>query len=463
MKSNIIECMINEYIKTNPIRFHMPGHKGKLNPSDVTEIGSIDNLYNNNGCYKKAQEALSKSYNSEHSFFTVNGSSGSIIVMIKYASIIKKGPLILPRNSHISAFRACALYDVDTIVIENTYNIRLKSFIHDEDKIIKAISQNPGACGIFITSPDYYGRNINIKNIAECAAQNDILVLLDEAHGAHFNISDALPESVSKHADIFVQSPHKTLSALTQGGFLHINERIDYLKTKNILEHVQTTSPSHILLKSLDNSRAQKDSMEDEWTKRAESAQRLSDKIDGLRNIDVCSDRWANECGYIDKDITRLVIDVSRIDCGIKIADILEKRYNIYLEMATFSHIVAILTPWDDKCWDDILFNALMDISTRKARTFDEPTYKVAAEKYCSISKAFSMTGKYQTLDDAIGMVCLDSLGIYPPGIPIILPGEIISSPAVKYIKQAQEHGAYIFGEFYNKISCISRQSMNIS
>lgn len=445
MAKKYVSEMLKRYSESNPARYHMPGHKGKTNPLDVTEVSATDNLNNPENYILDAQQALKQSYGCAYSFFMVNGSTGAMQAMIKYASSKSKKPILISRNSHKSIVSACMMFNIDCKIIDEKYDETLQAFIFDENKVIKHIEQSEFSA-VVVTPVDYFGRVVNLANISHACKKNNVLLLCDEAHGAHFNISDMFPKCAVEYADLCAQSPHKTLSALTQCAYLHAAETIDIEKLKNVVYSLQTSSPSFIFVKSLDDARYDADTMKTQWECRIESVKNLSEKLNNIVGIKVMDAGWAQQAGYNDKDITRLVIDVSEIGSGIEIGNILENKYNIYMEMYTFKYIVGILTPWDDIKWDEQLYKSLNEIAKKKEKRYNLPKYPKTCKREISMAEAIEADWMKIKLTAAANKIAAAAIGVYPPGIALVLPGEVISQEAIDYMLKIKELGGSIFG-----------------
>lgn len=447
--------MLQNYANSNPVRFHMPGHKGSLEPLDVTETSATDNLNDPDNFIIDAQSALSKSYGSAHSFFMVNGSTGGVHAMLRYASLTDSSPILISRNCHKSVITGCLLYKLDTIVIEEKFDNEMQTFIFDEQHIINCINQNPTISAVLITSADYFGRTVDISKLSKLCKEKKILLLCDEAHGAHYIISTVLPDSALPYVDICVQSPHKTLSALTQSAYMHARDSVDIDKLKSVIFSLQTTSPNSMLVQSMDNARYEVDTMAKQWEKRAKEVNALSKKINKISNLSVIDEDFAKASGYSKRDITRLVIDVSQIGSGIEIGKILEDRYNIFMEMYTFKYIVGILTPWDKASWDKKLYVALDEISKAKCSVYDIPEYPENHIKAMSMLEAESAHWIKIPIKDAANAVATAPIGVYPPGVALVLPGEVISQEIIDYMYQIHKIGGNIFGVTNGYVNCV--------
>lgn len=454
MNRSPILDMLEGYADAHPVRFHMPGHKGMVCDHDITEVMCGDDLHHPTTVIADGLERLSRFYGSARSYYLVNGSSGGIHAMVKYAAMRRSGPLIVCRNTHHSVFNACALFDVDVVVVEQPVRQGVPCF--DETPILQAIQSYPDSCGILVTSPDYFGRVPMMDRIVDAARDRGILLLCDEAHGAHFAISDRLPASASAWADLWVQSAHKTLSAMTQSAYLHICETVDASRMDHLLRYLQTSSPNYLLVASLDQAVLDAALMEDAWTNRMERLWCLSDRINEMKHFTVCDDEWSQRCGYAAKDTTRWVVDVTDWGSGLVLSKALYQRFGIHFEMATFSHLVGIMTPWDHGSWDDRLADALTVMDREPQHNDWVPSMKRAGYQRIALARAFQMTGERVPLQDACGCIAQTAFGAYPPGTPVVLPGEVIDQPAIDYMVQSVEQGGTLFGVEQGKVYCIN-------
>lgn len=445
MKKTHIQPMLKSYADKKTARFHMPGHKGKVFETDITELSVTDNLNNPESHIRQAQQSLSKSYSSIKSYFLVNGATSGIHAMLKYTSLINKKPILTNRNCHKSVVAGCMLYGIDVEVIDDYYDNELQVFTYNEQKIIDKII-NKKYSAVVITSVDYFGRVIDVSRLFVLCKEQGVLLLCDEAHGSHFHISDMLPSSAIDYADICVHSPHKTLSALTQSAYLHISSDIDVDKMEHVISSIQTTSPSSILVQSMDDARYDADTMKKSWETRAKQVSQLAKKIQSIDGVDIMSDSSAKKCGYYQKDVTRLVIDIGQLGNGILIGKELEDKYNIFMEMCTYKYLVGILTPWDDDKWDVMLYNAIKEISKQKRPLFVAPKYPVGHQRAISMIDEQSARWEKVHLKRAHGKIAATSIGSYPPGVPLVLPGEIITEQIIKYLLMVKKCGGDLFG-----------------
>jgi arginine/lysine/ornithine decarboxylase len=451
---------LKEYFSGHPTPFHMPGHKlGKGFPTeflkniaalDVTEIAGTDNLHFPSGPIKEAQDLAAKAFGSKNSFFLVNGSTCGIHTIIM--TICKPGDkLIVARDCHKSVIGGLMLAGASPVYVrpEFNYDFGIPTVIKVSE-IENALRLYPDAIGVLITRPNYYGICSDIRAIAELVHSYGKVLAVDEAHGAHLRFHGSLPESAMEAgADICVQSAHKTLAAFTQGAYLHVgSSRIDLEKLKFYLSLLQTSSPSYIIMASLDVARE---------VMQREGKKRLDQLINSIRvfksNIDK-SDQPITCLSCVEggkTDITRLVINVRGLGMtGFEIDRKLREKYNIQVEMSDFCNIVCITTPADSAQDLDKLYRALEEIAmTRKGEISTRYPERVAIaipEQKLEPGKAMSSRGVEIPLSDAAGRVSRCVITPYPPGIPLVCPGEIITMETVKYIYNIINCGGVVNG-----------------
>lgn len=424
------------------IPFHMPGHKRNIKKLgtklpydlDITEVEGFDNLHSPNGIIKEIENKAKEVYESENSFVLVNGSTVGILAGVLTA--VKRGDTVLmARNCHKSVYNAVELAGADAEYIVPEV---------DEYGIIKAIDvsklknkiQNVKPKLIVITSPTYEGVNSDIEGICELAHSYSIPVLLDAAHGAHY-------VGYAKYADITVMSLHKTMPALTQCALAHVNGSIispDEYRVK--LSMLETSSPSYLLLCSVEECL---DMKQDYW----DFINKRDELIKNCKNL--------NHLKLIDYDISRLIVftGYSNIS-GIELADKLRNDYNIEVEMAAKNYVVLITTACDDFGNYKKLEKALLSIDkTLKVEEFISDTLPPVPQK----SNETLENKELLELDTSQNRVSAEYIWAYPPGIPIIVSGEIISQEIIDYVNSALESGVNIqstYGFKEKKIYCQS-------
>lgn len=430
--------MLLEYAEKNALRMHMPGHKGKgeglfydINKLDVTEISATDDLYEAKGAIKKAQELAAIAYGAKQTQFLTNGSTVGIISSI--AACVKEGEaLIADRGSHRAVISACMVSGCEIYYTEAKTQ-RGGGILPPEPSEIEKLLIETKAKTVFITSPNYYGQTADIEKIANLAHAYGARLIVDGAHGAHFVFSERLPEESSiLGADIVIESAHKTLSALTQGAYLHINDLSIKDEVMYFLRAIQTSSPSFPIMASLDMARA----------KAQEAKAQFDEVISIINDIKKELKEYGIDCLEND-DPLKLVVDMKDKGGGFYAKERLEEM-DIYPEMADLIYVVFIITCLDTKhellkLKDEIL--SLENIQFEIEEVFDLPNVPFTM----SIRQAISCKKEKLPLKDAIGRISAKDIGIYPPGVPIIAPGQMITKEAVDFIEKVQAKGGSTF------------------
>jgi len=451
---------LKKYISDRPTPFHMPGHKlGKGFPADfleniaaldLTEIAGTDNLHFPSGPIKEAQDLAAEAFGSKNSFFLVNGSTCGIHAIIM--TICKPGDkLIVSRDCHKSVIGGLMLAGASPVYIRPEFNYDFGiSAVVKVSEIENALRLHPDAAGVLITRPNYYGICSDIRAIAELVHSYGKVLAVDEAHGAHLKFHSALPESAMEAgADICVQSAHKTLAAFTQGAYLHVgSSRIELEKLKFYLRLLQTSSPSYIIMASLDVAR------EIMQRKGKEGLDQLINSIKGFKSKIEKGGLPVTCLSYVEggeTDITRLVINVRGLGrTGFETDRKLREKYNIQVEMSDLCNIVCITTPADSTQDLEMLYRALEEIAmARKDGFFTKYPEQLPIEipeQKLEPGKAMSSRGEEIALNDAAGRISRCVITPYPPGIPLVCPGEIITSETVKYIYNIINCGGIVNG-----------------
>jgi lysine decarboxylase len=452
---------IKKYVSLNPIPFHMPGHKlGKGIPCevlknlplmDITEIPGADNLHYPEGIIKEAQLLASEAFGADSTFFLVNGSTSGIHAMIM--AMCRPGDqLIVSRDCHRSVITGMMLAGARPVYINPEFNqdFGIPTAINPH-VLEKALASNPDAVGVLITRPNYYGVCSDIKRIAEIVHKYGKVLAVDEAHGAHLRFSERLPLcALDGGADICVQSAHKTLPALTQGSYLHVkNGRIDMDRLREMLHMLQTSSPSYIIMAMLDIARDIMDRCGREY---------FSEIFDNLGRIHSQTDsdrlRWLCSKDIVrgDKDPTRLVINVKKLGLtGYEAGKILREKYNIFIEMSDMSNIVLIITIADQYENFERLYLGLEGLSKYSKYSTQNKIFSQSIVYQPNISMqaielkdVLNLKATNAKLFRAEGRVSKDMITPYPPGIPLICPGEKITKEAIEYISELISKGSQI-------------------
>ena len=456
---------MKDYHKKEVTPFDVPGHKQGRGLSEFTEYFGktimeidmnsskpLDNLSNPIGVIKEAEELMADLFWADHAFFLVNGTTAGIQAMIMSACS-PGDKIILPRNVHKSAINGLILADAVPAYIEPE--------IHDElgialnisiEKMEQAIIRNPDAKAILITNPTYYGFATDLKRIVQLAHQHSMAVLVDEAHGTHLNFSKYFPVSgMNAGADMSTISFHKTGGSLTQSSaLLMIDGIIDKNHVKAVLNMMQTTSASYLLMSSLDVARKNIAlNGEKEFAKVLELSRYARDEINKIDGLSSFGRELIGQNGVHGFDETKLSIKVNDMGLtGLEAYDILRDKYNIQMEFGDSYHTLAVLSIGDTQESVDTLITALKDMSEKYRK---EPIIlnKVTLhnpEVIVTPRNAFYSHKKLKKLEDCVGDISAEFIMAYPPGIPIITPGERISQEIIEYIQFLKAQNSMLTG-----------------
>lgn len=525
----MLEEKLLENAKSDIYPFHMPGHKRRLNAHDayqldITEIDGFDNLHHAQGILKEAQEKAARLYGSKKAYYLVNGSTCGILAAVS-AATRKRDKVIVARNSHKAVYNAMYLNElIPTYVYPVITDIGIQGQISTE-AVQKAIEETRDASAVIITSPTYDGISSDIAQIAELAHANDMTLIVDSAHGAHFGFGYGMPENAIRlGADIVIESVHKTLPAYTQTALLHLcSDRIKPEAIEKYLDIYETSSPSYVLMagieRCIDMVADQKDQL---FGTLQHNLDVFYDKVSGLKHLKVLTkaDLKADEAFDFDRSKIVILTDGAGMS-GQDMWDILLQKYHIQIEMAAGNYAVALSGVMDTEEGFDRLSAALVDIDSHIERerlmdkavdegfvidagqTTDEglvidagKTADVNVHECASLTKdrgksqiikvrkyskhivnaeiyhpnerrfeifeaeegykpqckyeakeAYKKHGTYEAspenglqalqipLDEAAGEVSASYINLYPPGIPLIVPGEIISQRLVSDLK----------------------------
>lgn len=465
------------YVDNKTIPFHVPGHKKGVgmdeefkafigeNPFkiDVTVFKSVDSLHHPTGPIKEAQALAADAYGSDAAFFSIHGTSGAIQAMIM--SVVSSGDkIIIPRNVHKSVTAGIILSGAVPVYMQPELDKKV-GIAHGvtPEVVEKALKENTDAKAVLIINPTYYGVSTDIKRIADIVHSYNIPLIVDEAHGPHLGFNDKLPMSaMAAGADICAQSTHKIIGALTQCSLLQVKAgRVDVHRVQQVLSLLQTTSPSYILMASLDCSRRQI----------AVKGQELLDKSIELANYARCEinkipgfycfgSEILGEPGVFALDPTKITITCRELGItGYDLDMILSGNYHIQVELSDLYNVLAVGSLGDTKDSIDALLNALREISieyfgkgSKKSDIMDMPPIPSQAK---NPRDAFNSVKEPVLITESIGHTSGEFLLAYPPGIPILCPGEIVTQEIVDYVKRLKETGLYVQGTEDPKVEYI--------
>lgn len=421
------------------IRFCMPGHKGTLDPCDVTEAGEMDNLLHPAGALKQAHALAAKAYGAREVAFSVNGSTGGVLAL--WTAFLREGDRVLAgADSHFSAASGAIFSGALPTILPQRMHGQLPLPAQAAD-VEAALRADPAIRAVWITSPNYYGLCADVPRIAASCRAHGALLLVDAAHGAHFGFAPQLPPQPVQ-ADAWVVSMHKTLCVANQGALVCVGQHAPLAASAvfSALHRVQTTSPSWPLLAQMDAARAQL------CASAAVDYERLCNRIQAfllaLQGSAVCPAALPEGIAH---DPTRVVLDVTRTGrSGFVWADELAQQ-GIWIEMADAAHLVLICTPQDTEEDFDALARALHAVkapSERPASPVPPPTARL---QHSPRDAAYG-TMTLCSLTGAVGRISAQCVCCYPPGTVTLWPGARITAAQVQYLTQMAAQGASLTG-----------------
>ncbi len=478
-KTPLFDAVVH-YANENKISFHTPGHKHgkgiakifrqfvgeKVFRLDLSVMSEVDSLHEPSTVIKEAQVLAAKVYGADYSFFLVNGTTGGNQAMI--LSVCDPGDkIIIPRNAHKSVISAVILAGAEPVYIMPKIDAASDLILNlTPEQVDEACRQHPDAKAVLVTNPTYFGLTTDLEAIAEIVHQYDKILLVDEAHGGHFHFHSALPKSaIDSGADMCVQSTHKHLAALSQGSVLHVKGvRVDIMRLKTTLQMLQTTSPSYIILASLDLSRYQMvregEKMLDEVIKMCESARVEINKIPGLSCL---TREQIQKIPGMDMDVTKITVSTKGLPCsGYDMAKILNSEYDIQTEMSDFQNILLFVsagnTPKELKKFVGALKKIVVDykdmfVNQKKKKSILFPTFM--PRKEVNPREALTKLTRKIPFKRSVGKICAEIVCPYPPGIPVLCPGEVITQEIYTYLMNVLDSGARINGQSDGRLQTI--------
>ncbi|MBM7572232.1 aminotransferase class I/II-fold pyridoxal phosphate-dependent enzyme [Aquibacillus albus] len=469
-----------EHTKSKPIQFHIPGHKKGvgMDPTfrqfigdnalsiDLINIGPLDDLHHPRGMIKQAQDLAANAFGADYTFFSVQGTSGAIMTMV--LSVCGPGDkIIVPRNIHKSVTTAIIFSGATPIFIHpEVDNVLGISHGITPDAVNKALNAHPDAKGVLVINPTYFGIAADLTKIVEISHSYDVPVLVDEAHGVHIHFHDELPLSAMQAgADLAATSVHKLGGSMTQSSILNLKEGlVSHERVQSVLSMLTTTSTSYILLASLDVARKQLAMNGKELLNRTlKLAEETREAVNRIPNIKCIGKEIIGSEATFSYDPTKLIISVK--DLGITGYDVevwLREKYNIEVELSDLYNILCIITPGDTEKETDLLVKALQQLANDKSITATEQKIHVRIPDIPVLAltprAAFYAETETILLKDAVGRISAESIMVYPPGIPIFIPGEIITNDNIDYIHENLDAGLPVQGledETLNNINVI--------
>lgn len=455
---------LESFRKKRVVPFDVPGHKrGRGNPElvellgekcvglDVNSMKPLDDLCHPSSVIRDAEDLAAEAFGAAHSFFMVGGTTSAVQSMI--LSVCKSGDkIIMPRNVHKSVINALILCGAIPVYVNPEVDTRLGiSLGMEPEKVKKAMEDNPDATAILVNNPTYYGVCSDLRSIVKLAHGKGMKVLVDEAHGTHFYFNDCLPVSaMAAGADMAAVSMHKSGGSLTQSSLLLLAKSVNADYVRQIINLTQTTSASYLLMASLDISRR---NLALNGRQAFERVMRMAEYA--RKEINEIGDYYAygkeliNGTSVYDFDITKLAVYTRDIGlAGIEVYDILRDEYDIQIEFGDICNVLAYVSIGDRLQDIERLVGALDDVH----RLFKKDKTGMLSAEYISprVSvpprKAFYADKISLPIEQTAGKICAEFVMCYPPGIPILAPGELITSEIIEYILYAKEKGCSMQG-----------------
>lgn len=455
---------LQKFRQMRVVPFDVPGHKhGRGNPElteflgeqcvrvDVNSMKPLDNLCHPISVIKEAEILAAEAFGAAHAFLMVGGTTSSVQTMV--LSTCKRGDkIILPRNVHRSVINALVLCGAIPVYVNPEVNHTLGiSLGMKREQVAKAIRENPDAVAVLVNNPTYYGICSDLRAIVKMAHDAGMYCLADEAHGTHFYFGEGMPVSAMEAgADMAAASMHKSGGSLTQSSLLLIGPKMNPGYVRQIINLTQTTSGSYLLMSSLDISRRNLALRGKEiFRKVVDMADYAREEINAIGGYNAFGKELINGDSVFDFDPTKLSVHTREIGlAGIEVYDILRDEYDIQIEFGDIGNILAYLSIGDRIQELERLVSALAEIRRRYQK---DPAgllnqEYIDPEVVASPQKAFYAEKKSVPIEKTEGMVCSEFVMCYPPGIPILAPGERITREILDYIQYAKEKGCSMTG-----------------
>lgn len=461
---------LKQYAKEGYYPFHMPGHKrntqlmGSFNPYeiDITEIDGLDNMHDAQGVIKNSMERAARLYQSEHTYFLVNGSTSGNLIGI-CGSTRKGDKILIARNCHKSAYQAIFLNELNPVYLYPQFNQEKGIQCgYTKQYIEEMLIEHPDVKLVMLVSPTYEGVISEIDKIAEIVHKRGIPLMVDEAHGAHFGFGEGFPKSsVQQGADIVVHSVHKTLPAFTQTALLHLNGKfVDYEKLKYYYSVFQSSSPSYVFMSGIDRCMELLEARGEElFENLKEMLDSFYKKTERLQHIQVLAPEEGRDC-------SKLIISVRHTNMtGPELYDILLKKYKLQMEMVAKDYVLGITSIGDTNEGFERLQQALFEIDkTVETRACEDSRQEMKYESVHNETVMSSYEALYQKKEEiwfekSEGETAGAFINVYPPGIPLLAPGERISVPIIQKMKDYLAAGLEVQGLRDKKfISIVNRE-----
>ena len=460
----LIEAML-QYKSEDVYPLHTPGHKGgrgmqrllrqELGASvqmDVSLMSELDDIHEPETYIKEAQELAAQTYGSDACFWAVNGTSQAIHAMLLTA--LNPGEkLLLPRNAHRSVAGGLVLGGIEAVYLQPEYQpefgIQMQVTVQ---QIEAALAQDSKIKAVLLTSPNYYGVAADVRAIADCCHAHNAVLLVDEAHGPHLGFSELLPPSALQcGADACAQSTHKILGAMTQCSMLHVQgARLDLQRAADVMSILTTTSPNYLLMASLDAARAQVQAYGGEMAAVAVQAaaklRSLCAAYSGLRVMETA------DCGGLQLDSTKVTVNFAAWGyTGVEVGELFREA-RVAVELVDAYNVLFLVTYADVTTDYDEALARIDDVLNKMQAQKHAPLQLAAAAKVpqtqavLPLRDVFYRAKKAVPLAEAVGKICGEQVSFYPPGIPVLLPGELVTEEIIAYCRAQKELGLPVSG-----------------
>lgn len=460
----LIEAML-QYKSEDVYPLHTPGHKGgrgmqrllrqELGASvqmDVSLMSELDDIHEPETYIKEAQELAARTYGSDACFWAVNGTSQAIHAMLLTA--LNPGEkLLLPRNAHRSVAGGLVLGGIEAVYLQPEYQpefgIQMQVTVQ---QIEAALAQDSKIKAVLLTSPNYYGVAADVRAIADCCHAHNAVLLVDEAHGPHLGFSELLPPSALQcGADACAQSTHKILGAMTQCSMLHVQgARLDLQRAADVMSLLTTTSPNYLLMASLDAARAQVQAYGGEMAASAVQAaaklRRLCAAYSGLRVME------AADCGGLQLDSTKVTVNFAAWGyTGVEVGELF-REVRVAVELVDAYNVLFLVTYADVTTdYDEALARIAAVLDKMQAQKRAPLQLAAAAQvpqtqAILPLRDVFYRAKRAVPLAQAVGKICGEQVSFYPPGIPVLLPGELVTEEIIAYCRAQKELGLPVSG-----------------
>ena len=448
MKKPIYERLL-QFQEESPYPFHMPGHKRQLKNEisdtmfgwDVTEIAGMDELYDPSGIIRESMEEIKNFYKTEKTWYLVNGSSCGNMAAIGAA--LKKGESVLiTRNCHKSVYQAVELFNLRPYYLYPAYERELGMYgAVSPVQVEEMLKKHRDIRGVVLTSPTYEGTVSDIEAISRICRAYDAVLIVDEAHGAHFAFSDYFPDSaVSKGADLVIQSLHKTMAVPNQGALLHLcSDRVEKARADRYQAIFQTTSPSYILLASMEYGIAHGREERERWREYESLLTKYREKWSHLKKLHLLTMEDFKKEKPFDYDPGKIVITSGKGKItGEELSSILRETYRLEMEMSEQNYVIAMTSYMDTQEGFERLDRALTEIDEKIP--YEEKKMPRVEIPVCEMEMipgiAADMDKRAIELKEAEGKIAGTYVYLYPPGSPILVPGEKINMKVLEKIDE---------------------------